>query len=72
MFLEQSCEGFRSGVELHILPKLDKVSVADLDQKDIRDTLAPIWHTKAETVRKALDRRLPNDQNRDSRIVGDL
>jgi integrase len=43
-------------IELHILPKLGKVPVADIDQKDIRDTLAPIWHTKAETARKALNR----------------
>lgn len=43
-------------IELHILPKLGKVPVADLDQKDIRDTLAPIWHTKAETARKELNR----------------
>lgn len=43
-------------IELHVLPKLGKVPVADLDQKDIRDTLAPIWHTKAETARKALNR----------------
>lgn len=45
-----------SPLELHVLPKLGKVPVADLDQKDIRDTLAPIWHSKAETARKALDR----------------
>ncbi|WP_024588148.1 site-specific integrase [Aliihoeflea sp. 2WW] len=43
-------------IELHILPKLGKVPVADLDQKDIRDALAPIWHTKAETARKAMNR----------------
>lgn len=43
-------------LELHVLPKLGKVPVGDLDQKDIRDTLAPIWHTKAETARKALNR----------------
>lgn len=43
-------------LQLHVLPKLGKVPVADLDQKDIRDTLAPIWHTKAETARKALNR----------------
>jgi integrase len=30
--------------------------VADIDQKDIRDTLAPIWHKKAETAQKALSR----------------
>ncbi|MFC3208202.1 tyrosine-type recombinase/integrase [Aquamicrobium soli] len=43
-------------LQLHILPKLGKIPVADLDQKDIRDTLAPIWHAKAETARKALNR----------------
>lgn len=43
-------------LELHVLPKLGKVPVADLDQKDIRDVLAPIWHTKADTARKALNR----------------
>jgi integrase len=45
-----------SPLELHVLPKLGRVPVADIDQKDIRDTLAPIWHTKAETARKAINR----------------
>lgn len=45
-----------SQLELHVLPKLGRVPVTDLDQRDIRDTLAPIWHTKADTARKALDR----------------
>lgn len=40
----------------HVLPKLGRVPVTDLDQRDIRDTLAPIWHTKADTARKALNR----------------
>lgn len=40
----------------HVLPKLGKVPITELDQRDIRDTLAPIWHTKAETARKALNR----------------
>lgn len=43
-------------LELHVLPKLGKVPVADIDQLDIRDVLAPIWHTKAETARKAINR----------------
>lgn len=30
--------------------------VVDIDQTDIRDVLAPIWHSKAETARKALNR----------------
>jgi hypothetical protein len=31
-----------SPLELHILPKLGRVPVAEIDQRDIRDTLAPI------------------------------
>lgn len=45
-----------SAIEHHILPKLGSIPVADLDQKDIRDALAPIWHTKSDTARKALNR----------------
>ena len=45
-----------SPLELHVLPKLGKVPVSDIDQRDIRDTLAPIWHDKAETARKAMNR----------------
>jgi len=40
----------------HILPKLGKMPVGEIDQKDIRDVLAPIWHTKADTAKKALNR----------------
>jgi integrase len=43
-------------LQMHVLPKLGGVPVSDIDQKDIRDVLAPIWHTKAETARKALNR----------------
>lgn len=45
-----------SPLDLHVLPKLGKVPVTDIDQRDIRDTLAPIWHTKADTARKAMNR----------------
>ncbi len=45
-----------SPLELHILPKLGQVPVEDIDQRDIRDTLAPIWHTKAATAEKAMSR----------------
>lgn len=45
-----------SPLALHILPKLGKVPVAEIDQVDIRNTLSPIWHTKAETARKAMNR----------------
>jgi integrase len=43
-------------LELHVLPKLGKTPVAEIDQTNIRDVLAPIWHSKAETARKALNR----------------
>ena len=45
-----------SPLELHVLPKLGRVPVHDIDQRDIRDTLAPIWHSKADTAGKALNR----------------
>ena len=45
-----------SPLEIHVLPKLGRMPVQDIDQRDIRDTLLPIWHDKAETARKALNR----------------
>jgi integrase len=45
-----------SPLTIHVLPKLGRVPVTDLDQRDIRDCLAPIWHTKADTARKAMNR----------------
>uniref|UniRef100_UPI002614E76F tyrosine-type recombinase/integrase n=1 Tax=Aliiroseovarius sp. TaxID=1872442 RepID=UPI002614E76F len=45
-----------SPLELHVLPKLGKVPVEDIDQQDIKNTLDPIWHTKADTARKAMNR----------------
>ncbi len=45
-----------SPLALHVLPKLGKVPVSDIDQTDIRDCLAPIWHAKASTAEKALGR----------------
>lgn len=43
-------------LELHVLPKLGKIPIAEIDQIDIREALAPIWHAKAETARKAMNR----------------
>lgn len=45
-----------SPLELHVLPKLGKMPVSEIDQRDIRDTLSPIWHKKADTARKAINR----------------
>jgi len=41
---------------LHVLPKLGRTPIEEIDQRDIRDTLQPIWHTKADTARKAMNR----------------
>ena len=45
-----------SPLELHVLPKLGGIPIEEVDQNDIRRTLAPIWHAKSSTARKALDR----------------
>ena len=45
-----------SPLENHVLPKLGKVPVQDIDQQDIKTVLSPIWHTKSETARKAMNR----------------
>jgi len=45
-----------SPLQLYVLPKLGKVPVEEIDARDIRDALAPIWHTKADTARKGLNR----------------
>jgi integrase len=45
-----------SPLELHVLPKLGSMPVGEITQTAIRDTLAPLWHAKAETARKALSR----------------
>ncbi|WP_367647177.1 tyrosine-type recombinase/integrase [Ruegeria arenilitoris] len=39
-----------------MLPKLGKLPVSQVDQIAVRDALAPIWHEKAETARKAANR----------------
>ena len=40
----------------HVLPKIGSVPIEDLDQHVIKSTLEPIWHEKADTARKALNR----------------
>lgn len=45
-----------SPLQTHVLPKLGQVPIEELDQRDIRDTLEPIWHSKAGTAQKALNR----------------
>lgn len=45
-----------SPLSTHIIPKLGKVSVEDIDQHALVETLQPIWHEKPEAARKALNR----------------
>ena len=45
-----------SPLQLHILPKLGNLSVEDITQQDIAQSLKPIWETKAETAKKAINR----------------
>ncbi|WP_375629500.1 MULTISPECIES: tyrosine-type recombinase/integrase [unclassified Bartonella] len=51
----KACDWF-SPLRLYILPKLGCLPVSEITQTEIRDTLAPIWHTKAGTARTALMR----------------
>jgi integrase len=45
-----------SPLQIHVLPKIGTVPVQEIDAALIRETLAPIWHTKADTARKAANR----------------
>lgn len=45
-----------SPLRVHILPKLGRVPIEDLDQRDIKNTLGPIWHSKPDAALKALNR----------------
>jgi integrase len=45
-----------SPLEIHVLPKLGDTPIEEIDQNDIRDLLAPLWHSKAVTAKKALNR----------------
>ncbi len=45
-----------SPIRVHILPKLGRVPVDEIDQNDIRNTLTPIWNEKPDAAKKALNR----------------
>ena len=45
-----------SPLQLHVLPKLGNLSVEEITQQNIAQTLKPIWETKAETAKKAINR----------------
>jgi len=45
-----------SPLSVHIVPKLGRYPVEELDQHLIKETLEPIWHEKPEAAAKALNR----------------
>lgn len=45
-----------SPLSTHIIPKLGKVPVEDINQHRLVETLGSIWHDKPEAARKALNR----------------
>ena len=45
-----------SPLKIHVLPKLGKLPVEDVDQHQIKSVLEPIWQEKPEAARKAINR----------------
>lgn len=45
-----------SPLKVHIVPKLGKLPIEDIDQHSLKRVLEPIWHEKTEAAAKALNR----------------
>jgi len=45
-----------SPLSVHVIPKIGTMAIEDVDQHVLKKTLEPIWHTKADTARKAMNR----------------
>lgn len=45
-----------SSLNLYVLPKIGKLPVVDIDQHQLKATFEPIWQSKPEAARKALNR----------------
>ena len=43
-------------IKLHVLPKIGNMRIEEINQHNIKNALEPIWHSKADTARKALNR----------------
>lgn len=43
-------------LKLHVLPKIGTVPAVEITQLHIRDAVSPIWKSKADTARKAMNR----------------
>lgn len=45
-----------SPLKVHIIPKLGRYPIEDIDQHVLKETLGPIWHKKPQAAVKALNR----------------
>ena len=45
-----------SPLKTHVLPKIGTMAIEDIDQHELKRVLEPIWHTKPDTARKAMNR----------------
>ena len=45
-----------SALNVHVIPKIGGRAIEDIDQHMLKAVLAPLWHDKLETARKALSR----------------
>lgn len=45
-----------SPLSIHVVPKIGSTAIEDVDQHVLKKTLEPIWHEKADTARKAMNR----------------
>ena len=43
-------------IGLHVIPKLGNYPVEEITQRDLERVIKPLWNTKHETARKALNR----------------
>ena len=45
-----------SPLNVHVIPKIGKRAVEEIDQHILKEMLSPIWHSKPEAAAKALSR----------------
>ncbi|MEL6792841.1 MAG: Arm DNA-binding domain-containing protein, partial [Pseudomonadota bacterium] len=45
-----------SPLKVHVIPKLGRYPIEDIDQHVLKETLGPIWHKKPQAAVKALNR----------------
>lgn len=45
-----------TALRIHVMPKLGRIPIEEIDQRDIKSAIQPIWHTKANSALKAISR----------------